>query len=75
MNLASEALTQHILYGDETGGGHLWPGLAGKTPFPEDWSGAQVMHAVSDVATSPESSWTVQGSRAVIFGNYDGVDI
>lgn len=31
VNLASEARTEHILSGDATGGGHLWPGLPGKT--------------------------------------------
>jgi RHS repeat-associated protein len=75
VNVASEARTTHILYGDETGGGHLWPGLAGKTPFPENWSGAKVMNAISDVATNPESSWNIVGSRAVIKGSYEGVDI
>jgi hypothetical protein len=37
-NLASDARTTHILHGDATGGGHLWPGLTGKTPFPTGWS-------------------------------------
>jgi filamentous hemagglutinin len=64
-----------ILSGDQTGGGHLWPGLAGKTPFPQGWSASKVMQAISDVATNPESTWTVQGSRAAILGNYEGVDI
>jgi hypothetical protein len=39
VNLASDARTTHILEGDATGGGHQWPGLADKTPFPEGWSG------------------------------------
>jgi len=34
VNLASKQRTTHILQGDKTGGGHLWPGTAGKTPFP-----------------------------------------
>jgi filamentous hemagglutinin len=33
------------------------------------------MHAISDVATNPTSSWTVQGSKAVILGRFGGVDI
>lgn len=35
VNLASEGRTSHILQGDATGGGHLWPGAAGKTSFPQ----------------------------------------
>lgn len=53
VNLASEARTTHILQRDGTGGGHLWPGAPGKTPFPEGWSAARVMHEISDVATDP----------------------
>jgi hypothetical protein len=53
LNLATEARTQHILKGDATGGGHRWPGLAGKTPFPASWSSTQIMNSISDIATDP----------------------
>ena len=36
-----------------TGGGHLWPGLPGKAPFPKVWSGDRIVHEVSDIATDP----------------------
>lgn len=55
VDLASAARRNHILYGDATGGGHLWPGSAGKTPFPKDWSADRVMHETSDVAKDPGS--------------------
>lgn len=77
MNLASDARTTHILDGDSTGGGHLWPGAAGKTPFPASWSGGQIMNAISDIATDP-AAWenaVQQGSRTVLVGNQDGVEI
>jgi hypothetical protein len=77
VNLASDARTIHILEGDATGGGHQWPGLAGKSPFPEDWSGARIMHEVSDIATDP-AAWNnavSQGGRAVLTGMRDGVRI
>jgi hypothetical protein len=64
VNLASASRTEHILVGDATGGGHLWPGAPGKTPFPEGWSGAQIMHHVSDVATDPALTWVQQTGRA-----------
>ncbi|MDQ6782257.1 MAG: DUF6531 domain-containing protein [Actinomycetota bacterium] len=75
VNLAGPARTAHILYGDATGGGHLYPGLPGKTPFPEGWSPDKVMHSISDVATSPSSTWVPQGPKQVISGGYEGVDI
>jgi len=53
INLASPQRTIHILYGDATGGGHLWPGQPGKTPFPKGWAGDEIMHHVSDIATDP----------------------
>lgn len=56
VDLASPKRRTHILTGDKTGGGHLWPGKPGKTPFPQDWDADQVMHHVSDVATDPASS-------------------
>jgi hypothetical protein len=75
VNLATEARTTHILEGDATGGGHLWPGLPGKTPFPQDWSAARVMHEISDVASDPASARVVQGGKTVVTGTRGGVDI
>ncbi|MDP9072703.1 MAG: EndoU domain-containing protein [Actinomycetota bacterium] len=75
VNLASEGRTTHILEGDATGGGHQWPGLSGKSPFPEDWSAGRIMHEISDVATDPAASRVVQGGRTVVTGSRGGVDI
>lgn len=77
VNLASEARTTHILQADATGGGHLWPGGAGKSPFPQSWSGDKIMHEISDIATDPAAWRTAvpQGSRTVLTGTRDGVDI
>ena len=77
VNLASDARTTHILEGDATGGGHQWPGLPGKSPFPEGWSGPRIMHEISDIATDP-AAWenaTIQGGRTVLTGVRGGVDI
>lgn len=60
-----------------TGGGHLWPGNPGKTPFPQGWSGDKIMHEISDIATDPVA-WqnaVPQGSRTVLTGTRGGVDI
>ena len=58
INLASRQRTLHILLGDASGGGHLWPGAPGKTAFPSSWSSEDVMHYVSDLATDPKATWT-----------------
>jgi hypothetical protein len=65
VNLASPARTAHILEGEQTPsgdwrGGHAWPGAPGKTPFPQSWSDARIMHEVSDVATDPKLRWIQQ---------------
>lgn len=75
VNFASEARTAQILEGDATRGGHLWPGLPGKTPFPEGWSATRVMHEISDVATDPAATRVVQGGRTIVTGTRDGIDI
>ncbi|MEE9964910.1 MAG: EndoU domain-containing protein, partial [Propionicimonas sp.] len=77
VNLASPSRTTHILQGDATGGGHLWPGGPGKSPFPQSWSGDRIMHEISDIATDPVA-WrgaVPQGGRTVLTGTRDGVDI
>jgi hypothetical protein len=74
-NIVSPGRTEHILNGDATGGGHMWPGAPGKTPFPRDWSGARIMHEVSDIATDPASTRVRQGGREVVTGTRGGVDI
>lgn len=75
VNLASPQRTAHILTGDATGGGHLFPGGAGKSAFPQSWSADRIMHEISDVATDPLSSFvTGRGGRAVVNGTRDGID-
>lgn len=60
----------HILYGDSTGGGHLWPGQPGKSVFPPGWDKEKVLDSVADVATSPNSVWTQQtGPAGALYTN------
>lgn len=76
VNLASPDRTNHILNGDATGGGHLWPGGPGKSVFPADWSASQIMNTVSDIATDPTIPETVQSNgRIVKDGTSNGVNI
>jgi hypothetical protein len=76
MNLATPERTNHILAGDESGGGHMFPGRPGKSPFPQDWSGKKIMAAISDVATDPAAQVKPgRGGRMLAEGTRDGVDI
>lgn len=77
VDLSSSSRRTHILHGDATGGGHLYPGLAGKSPFPQSWSGDRILHEISDIATDP-AAWRNaigQGNRTVLTGTRGGVDI
>ena len=49
--------TNHILFGNATGGGHLFPGVNGKSSFPSSWDSNKIMHHISDVATDPRIQW------------------
>jgi hypothetical protein len=79
---------QHIIFGDSHGGGHKWPGNNQKTVFPSSWDTDDILDAVAEVATNPNSQWTWQTgssgsdytragnpSRVRIEGTYNGVNI
>jgi hypothetical protein len=82
VNLASKSRTNHILYGEKLGlekgsyqGGHLYPGLPGKTRFPTNWNKDKVMHVVSDIATDPKIPWQIaknNSSRCIAEGVREG---
>jgi hypothetical protein len=79
-DLASPKRANHILHGDATGGGHMFPGKSGKTIFPESWSANKILHEVSDVVSDPSVRWesnrTVRGlDRFKARGVRDGVEI
>jgi len=88
VNLASPQRTTHILSGDATGGGHLWPANPGKTAFPSSWSPEKIMHVTSDIATDPNLQWIQKTgklgtwfqnngkpARFLVFGERDGIEI
>ena len=83
VNLASPSRTSHILDGEVRpngtfGGGHRsGTGFPKKSEFPSDWSDAQIMHNISDVATDPAIAWRA-GVKPGDFwanGTRDGIDI
>jgi hypothetical protein len=79
-NLASPKRTNHILNGDKSGGGHMWPGAPGKSVFPKSWDADKIMNSVSDIVTDPGLNWTkgrvVNGAqRYEVIGVRDGVKV
>ncbi|WP_325849358.1 EndoU domain-containing protein [Enterobacter vonholyi] len=70
VDILSPEAKQHILYGDSpTQGGHLYPGNPGKTVFPQSWSADKVVHAVGDIATSPDTKWFAQTGTGGAYTN------
>lgn len=70
VDILSPEAKQHILYGDSpTQGGHLYPGNPGKTVFPKSWSADKVVHAVGDIATSPDTQWFAQTETGGAYTN------
>ena len=57
VNLVDAKRTNHILFGDCTGGGHLYPGVNEKSIFPISWNANKVMNYISDIATDPKILW------------------
>ncbi len=54
---------QHLLYGDERGGGHLHGmGKACKSEFPEDWDKDEIIAHVKKVAANDNLGWERQNN-------------
>ncbi|MFA9500928.1 EndoU domain-containing protein [Mannheimia sp. E30BD] len=91
VSLVNIQRAKHILYGDETGGGHKF-GLIRifneKSKFPATWGEKKILDAVSNLATDPNLKWVQQTgtqgnlytkkgvpSRFKVEGAVDGVKI
>ena len=69
---------EHILDGDQTGGGHRHgTGHPGKTEFPAGWTDARIAEAIVAVARAPDELPVRQNwnQRWRVRGMYDGVEI
>ena len=82
VNLASPERTRHILEGEVlpdgslSGGHRAGTGFRGKSEFPAEWSDAEIMHNVSDVATDPLSVTRAgRGGDVFITGTRGGIEI
>jgi len=74
--LISNSRANHILHGDATGGGHLWPGSSGKSAFPKDWSADKVLNEIQSIASNTSIPGRVQANGRIAKEiTVDGVDI
>ncbi len=56
-----ETRRTHILYGDRTGGGHLFGvGKPCKSEFPKDWSSDDIVEIVQGIAANDNLNWKMQ---------------
>ena len=75
--VVSDGRREHILTGDDTGGGHR-PGqnVPGKSEFPPGWSDDRIIDAIKEVANDPASSrGPGRLGRILVNGSRGGVDI
>lgn len=57
----------HILYGDETGGGHLHgTGIPCKSEFPENWGVDKVKSTVSRLAANDNADWRQEENGYIV---------
>lgn len=81
VDLTTPAARRHILDGEVrpegsfSGGHRPGTGFSGKSEFPGGWSDGRVLHEISDIATDPAATRVVQGSRTIVTGSRNGVDI
>ncbi|AEP09213.1 EndoU domain-containing protein [Micavibrio aeruginosavorus] len=84
----SEPAIQHILYGDNYGGGHLHgANVPCKSEFPSDWSADDVINTVRTMTANDNQDWrkedngyhvgenTIRGVRVRVVLDRDGDDV
>ncbi len=73
----SERRAQHILYGDERGGGHMFgTGAPCKSEFPADWGSHRILEATKQIAANDNLDWERQGNGYYVAEKLeDGVKI
>lgn len=75
--LLSDTRITHILYGDETGGGHLHgTGTPCKSEFPADWNEEKIIQTTKSIAANDNLNWRQeQNGYFVTEDMTDGVNV
>jgi hypothetical protein len=68
---------QHILYGDESGGGHIHgAGRPCKTEFPADWDAVKIITTVKQLAANDNAEWRKEDNGYYVAEQpYEGLDV
>ena len=52
----------------------MWPGLPGKSPYPEGWTPEDIIKAALDIISDPSSMQVTDDSGAILYyGDFDGM--
>lgn len=75
--ILSEQRVQHILYGDDTGGGHMYgAGVPCKSEFPADWDEKRILGTVKRIAANDNLDWRQEDNGYFVTENMeDGVSV
>lgn len=64
---------QHLLYGDRSGGGHLYgTGKPCKSEFPRDWDAEKIVHTVTTAAANDNLRWQQQDNGYYVADTQSG---
>ena len=69
--IISDDRIQHILYGDEKGGGHKYGvGKPCKSEFPQNWNDEKIINVTRNIAANDNLSWEQQGNGYHVAEDY-----
>lgn len=73
----STARATHILYGDETGGGHIYgSGSPCKTEFPQGWDAKKILETAGQIAANEDLPWRQEPNRYYVTEHMvEGVEV
>ena len=64
---------EHILYGDENGGGHIHgAGKPCKSEFPQDWDAGEIIETTERIAANDNLAWAAQRNGYYVAESNEG---
>ncbi|PCI56800.1 MAG: RhsD protein [Alphaproteobacteria bacterium] len=69
----SAAAQNHILYGDQRGGGHKYgANKPCKSEFPKSWNDEDIISSITKIAANDNNKWKQQGNGYYVTESYNG---